>query len=169
MLFRDTVNMLERNCRSVLAHLCLFFHKRCRFVLCLFLFFFGMMSTSPWFLYHFNCHSFLLEVHDIFEWSALSLLMTMLQFIHQVSRPCFLAVIDHCSFILEVLEEWRGKSSTFPFGQQSAVTHCRGSLELFISNTCFITNKNRLLWKEMGNPYQHDTDSLQSFSFPCCA
>lgn len=69
----------------------------------------------------------------------------ILQFIHQVLNLHFLIVIDHCFFL---------------FAQQCAVMHCRGSSELFISGTCFITNKNRLLLKEMGNPYQHDADSL---------
>lgn len=44
----------------------------------------------------------------------------------------------------------------FPVAQQCAVTDCRGSSDLFIIGTCFVTNKNRLLLKEMGNSYQHD-------------
>lgn len=87
----------------------------------------------------------------------------ILQFIHQLLRLHFLIVIDYwfgVFFVLGVVEERRGKQGTFLFAQQCAVTHCRGSSELFISGTCFITNKNRLLLKEMGNPYQHDADSL---------
>lgn len=39
---------------------------------------------------------------------------------------------------------------------QCAVIDCRGSSDLFIIGTCFVTNKNRLLLNKIGNAYQHD-------------
>lgn len=52
----------------------------------------------------------------------------------------------------------------FPVAQQCAVTDCRGSSDLFIIGTCFVTNKNRLLLSEMGNSYQHgDLCNLSHF------
>lgn len=70
--------------------------------------------------------------------------------------------------MLGLEEERRRNSSAFLLGQESAVTYRSGNSELFVSSTCFTTNKNRLLRKEMENSYQHNTDSLQSFSVPCC-
>lgn len=52
--------------------------------------------------------------------------------------------------------EIKREAENFPVAQQYAVTDCRGSSDLFIIGTCFVTNKNRLLLNEMGNSYQRD-------------
>lgn len=80
----------------------------------------------------------------------------ILQFIHQVLKLHFLIVIDYCFFRTGSTGEIKREAGNFPVAQQCTVTDCRGSSDLVIIGTCFVTNKNRLLLNEMGNSYQHD-------------